>query len=104
MLGLTTGFDTPSLLRDLHTQTSGMDEEVHAALLEEGWVPPGHVPVLLTREEVVQYLKPCLPPANKDQEYVELPAPDGRIADQAVWLLRTVDRFIAERAAPDDPR
>jgi hypothetical protein len=99
MLGLTTGFDTPSALRDLCTQAAGMDEEVYAALRAEGWVPPGHVPVLLTREEAVQYLKPCLPPVNKDHENMQLPAPDARIADQAVWLLRTIDRFIAERKA-----
>lgn len=97
MIGLTTGFDTPSALRDLCIQAPGMDEEVYAALRAEGWIPPGHVPVLLTRDEVVQYLKPCVPPASKDHDCVELPAPDARIADQAVWLLRTIDRFIAER-------
>jgi hypothetical protein len=103
MLGLTTGFETPTALRELCIQDAGMDEEVYAALRAEGWIPPGHVPVLLTREEVVQYLKPCLPPVSKDQEYVELPAPDARIADQAVWLLRTIDRFIAEHQLQKEP-
>jgi hypothetical protein len=96
MIGLTSGFDTPSALRDFCMQSAGMDEEVYAALRAEGWIPPGHVPVLLTRDEVVRYLKPCLPPASKDHEYAELPPPDALIADQAVWLLRTIDQFTAE--------
>lgn len=97
MLDLAGGSGTPSPRRDLRAESAGMDDEVYFALRGEGWIPPGHVPVLLTREEVGRYLKPYLPPASEDQEHPELPAADARIADQAVWLLRTIDRFIAER-------
>lgn len=97
MLDLTSGSGAPSPRRDLRAESAGMDDEVYFGLRREGWIPPGHVPVLLTREEVGRYLKPYLPPASEDQEYLELPAADARIADQAVWLLRTIDRFIVER-------